>query len=145
MDEHAVAAVERLRAIEDIKVLKARYFRLLDTKDWTAWEELFDEQCEMRVGRSGPLIVGRQAWVDTVVRGLAGTRTVHNGSMPEITITGPREAEGTWVMTDYVDNPDAPERSFRGYGHYFEQYVRSDDKGWLIKKLELRYLRRDAL
>ena len=26
MDEHAVADVERLRAIEDIKLLKARYF-----------------------------------------------------------------------------------------------------------------------
>ena len=35
------AAVERLVAIEDIKQLKARYFRLMDQKNWDGFEKLF--------------------------------------------------------------------------------------------------------
>ena len=32
--KHILAAVERLVAIEDIKQLKARYFRTMDQKNW---------------------------------------------------------------------------------------------------------------
>jgi len=32
-----------LAEIEAIKQLKARYFRLLDTKQWDAWREVFSD------------------------------------------------------------------------------------------------------
>ena len=34
---------EKLWDIEQIKQLKARYFRLMDTKDWAAWKDLFTD------------------------------------------------------------------------------------------------------
>jgi hypothetical protein len=36
---------EKLWDIEQIKQLKARYFRLMDTKDWVAWRDLFTDDC----------------------------------------------------------------------------------------------------
>ena len=36
---------QQLWEIEQIKQLKARYFRLMDTKDWDAWRELFTDDC----------------------------------------------------------------------------------------------------
>ncbi len=41
----APSLVEKLWDIEQIKQLKARYFRLMDTKDWAAWRELFTDDC----------------------------------------------------------------------------------------------------
>ena len=38
--------VQMLWDIEQIKQLKARYFRLLDAKDWDAFAELFTDDCE---------------------------------------------------------------------------------------------------
>jgi hypothetical protein len=37
-----------LREIEAIKQLKARYCRLLDTKDWQGWRSLFADRRELR-------------------------------------------------------------------------------------------------
>ena len=44
-----MAPDESLLAIEQIRQLKARYFRLLDTKQWDEWGEVFTvEQGEVR-------------------------------------------------------------------------------------------------
>ena len=39
--------VQELLDIEAIKQLKARYFRLLDAKDWEAFVEIFTEDVEL--------------------------------------------------------------------------------------------------
>jgi hypothetical protein len=39
----------RLAAVEEIKKLKARYYRFLDTHDWDAFEMVFTEDAEMDV------------------------------------------------------------------------------------------------
>ncbi len=41
----APSLVEKLWDIEQIKQLKARYFRLMDTKDWVGWRDLFTDDC----------------------------------------------------------------------------------------------------
>jgi hypothetical protein len=65
--------------------------------------------------------------------------------MPEITITGPDNATGIWAMFDYVEWPgDGPPTGLQGYGHYTEEYVRTDD-GWRIHNLVLSRLRIDPL
>ncbi len=38
-------SLEQLWDIEQIKQLKARYFRLLDTKDWDAFADRFTDDC----------------------------------------------------------------------------------------------------
>ena len=51
-----------------IKELKARYFRLVDAKDWQAWREVFTDDVHVRlpdlepfVGASAP-IPGWRSW-----------------------------------------------------------------------------------
>jgi uncharacterized protein (TIGR02246 family) len=133
--------------IEDIKRLKARYFRLMDTKDWDAWARVFAEDAVMEVPEADMVATGRAAIMEFVRKALSGTVTVHHGHMPEIELTGADTATGIWAMFDYVEwtSPETGERSgLRGFGHYHEEYVR-EDGAWRIAKTRLTRLRVDPL
>ncbi len=105
---------ERLVAIEDIKRLKARYFRCMDTKDWAGFERVFsadavmDMRGEMRDGTTeGEGLTTGAAAIAAFVRGAVDSvTTVHHGHMPEIDITGPDRATGIWAMEDMLRWPD---------------------------------------
>jgi ketosteroid isomerase-like protein len=133
-----------LEEIEAIKQLKARYFRLLDTKQWERWGDVFAEDAvlEHPANRPQPLS-GRAEIVATVSAGLAGRVTVHHGHMPEIEITGERTAKGIWAMYDLLLKPlpdGNGEARYEGYGHYLERYTKGDDGRWRIAHLHLRRL-----
>ena len=135
-----------LRDIEDIKQLKARYFRLLDTKQWDAWGQVFSTDAVMEVPEAGMVNNGRDEIVRNVGAALEGARTVHHGHMPEIELTGDDTARGIWAMYDYVEWPerDGKRVGLRGFGHYHEDYVRQDGQ-WRIRRLRLDRLRIDPL
>jgi uncharacterized protein (TIGR02246 family) len=139
--------LRRLLDIEEIKQLKARYFRTLDHKDWDGFGQVFARDAVLEVPEAGIVEHGRDAIVATVSAPLVGTRTVHHGHMPEIEITGADTARGTWAMFDYVEWP-ASESGDRvgivGFGHYLEEYVREDGE-WRIARLHLARLRVDPL
>ena len=128
-----------LAEIEAIKQLKARYFRLLDTKQWDAWREIFTDDFTARVEGGAmhePIeFASREEMVDTNRKVLATAVTVHHGHMPEITLTGPESATGVWAMMDLVKLG----AGFRGYGHYHEEYVKQGGR-WRIRRLHLRRL-----
>lgn len=128
--------------IEEIKRLKARYFRLLDQQRFASWGEVFTRDVEF--DRGSEVLHGREEVVSLVSRVLEGAKTVHHGHMPEIELTGRTTARGTWAMMDYVEfaPQDGRRRSFVGYGHYFEEY-RKDDGEWRIAKWRLVRLRVD--
>lgn len=133
--------------IEAIKRLKARYFRLLDTKQWEAWGEVFAADVRMEVPEAAVELDGRDAVVSGVSAALAGTRTVHHGHMPELERTGPDTARGVWAMEDYVEWPEADDGTrvgLRGYGHYHDEYVREGGE-WRIARTRLERLRIDPL
>jgi uncharacterized protein (TIGR02246 family) len=133
--------------IEDIRRLKARYFRLMDQKDWDAWAQVFAQDAVMEVPEVDMVATGRAAIVEFVSKALAKARTVHHGHMPEIELSGADTATGIWAMSDYVEWPgrEPGERSgLRGYGHYYEEYVR-EDGGWRIARTRLVRLRVDPL
>jgi uncharacterized protein (TIGR02246 family) len=135
--------IETLVTIEEIKQLKARYFRLMDTKQWDAWADVFTEDVTMWVGDGpGYTFTGRDSAVAQISGMLAGAVTTHHGHMPEIEITGPDTARGVWAMFDYVQSSE-PAFSLQGYGHYHEQYRRGDDGRWRISDLRLERLRVD--
>lgn len=140
-------SLERLADIEHIHQLKARYFRLLDTKQWHEWGDVFAADVRMEVPEAGVELDGRDAVVSGVSAALEGTTTVHHGHMPEITLTGPGTAEGIWAMYDYVEWPPAEDGSrvgMHGYGHYLDEYVREDGQ-WRISSTRLERLRVDPL
>ena len=138
--------LQRLLDIEEIKRLKARYFRFLDQKKWDEWGQVFARDAVMELPEADMTVAGRAAIVESVSTALTGTRTVHHGHMPEIELTGDGTARGTWAMFDYVEwPPNGDQRAgLKGYGHYLEEYVREDGQ-WCIKRLHLARLRVDPL
>ncbi len=143
-----VTSSERLAAIESVKQLKARYFRTLDTKDWSGFRAVFADDADI-----GPIDSGLASsktgirkpdeFVDQVKARLAQVVSVHHGHMPEIELVSETEARGVWAMADLLVFPDGAEvAQLRGYGHYHETYVRGED-GWKITSMRLTRLRVD--
>jgi hypothetical protein len=131
---------EDLADIEAIKQLKARYFRLLDTKRWQEWGEVFTEDAHLDTSQDAPQAVatGRAAIVALVSGAVGQAVTVHHGHMPEIEITAPGRARGIWAMEDYLEFPgDPPALTLHGRGHYFEEYEKGSDGVWRIRSLRL--------
>jgi 3-phenylpropionate/cinnamic acid dioxygenase small subunit len=136
-----------LAALEELRTLKARYFRCLDTKDWANWGEVFAEDATLDVQHEAakpgvetpntPTRVGRKTIVDSVSTLLKDAVTVHHGHMPELELTSPTTAKGVWAMEDIVETPD---RWWHGHGHYTETYALEGGR-WRIKTLRLTRLR----
>lgn len=116
--------------IDDIKQLKARYFRTLDTKDWAGYRRVFTDDVVIdTTDAGGERIVGVDAFLAYLGDALAGATTVHQGHMPEITLTSDTTATGIWALHDIVLWPSGTRLD--GFGHYHETYLKGDD-GWRI-------------
>ena len=126
--------------VEEIKKLKARYFRSLDSKDWDLYAQVFAEDCVVDLRRAGGQRYEGRADFTAYARSLALVQSVHHGHMPEIDLTGPDSATGIWSMEDYNIWEDGSQN--HGWGHYLETYVRRDGR-WYIKTMALSYLRID--
>jgi uncharacterized protein (TIGR02246 family) len=144
-------AAERLVAIEEIKALKARYFRTMDTKDWEGFAEVFAPDASLDISgemgaktSDGGVVRGRLAIATFVRNAIHDVTTVHHGHMPEIDVVSPTRATGVWAMEDMLRWPEgAPIRSLHGYGHYHETY--ENHAGcWLIGSTKLTRLRLDV-
>lgn len=143
----AAEMLRRLLDVEEIKRLKARYFRTLDHQDWHGIASVFAREAVLEVPEAALVAKGREAIVAAVRTPLTGARTVHHGHMPEIELSGADSARGTWAMADFVEWPRAVsgERvGIQGYGHYLEEYVREDGE-WRIARTQLARLRVDPL
>ncbi|MDE8653478.1 nuclear transport factor 2 family protein [Novosphingobium album (ex Liu et al. 2023)] len=116
--------------------LKADYCRLLDTKDWEGWKQLFTEDCVIdTTGSGGNVATGREAFVASVRGALANAKTAHQIHSPQIRLAGD-EAHVIWAMQDRVVKD---EFALTGYGHYDERYVRTGE-GWKIAEQKLTRL-----
>lgn len=147
--------IDQLIAVEEIKKLKARYFRCMDTKDWDGYAAVFAPDAMLDVtGERGAVSDDEPAenWIVHGNKEIAGfvkaqvgdVLTVHHGHMPEIEILSDRTAQGVWAMFDHVDDM-AKGFAIKGAGHYHEQYARGDDGKWRIHELRLTRIRVDAV
>ncbi|MCW2523432.1 MAG: hypothetical protein JWO63_1767 [Frankiales bacterium] len=125
--------------IEAIKILKARYFRTVDLKDWPALRALFCDDATVDMSQAGGAILGPDDFLESVMSTLANVLTVHHGHMPEIMLSG-STASGIWSMEDLVRYPDG--RELHGYGHYHDAYEKHGSD-WKIKSSRLTRLRVD--
>lgn len=138
--------VETLIDIEQIKQVKARYFRFVDTKQWAELADLFTEDCEVRYGETeqDAWITGPVALIRLLQRAIGDGVTVHHGHMPEVTLQSEMTASLVIAMFDYVEVPGDRPILLRGYGHYHESLIKSDGQ-WRIRRFQLTRLRVDPL
>nr|WP_277750176.1 nuclear transport factor 2 family protein [Prescottella agglutinans] len=133
--------------VEAIKALKARYFRLMDTKDWDGLAAVFTDDVAIDMTETGGGVTNSVSEYMPFLRAsIENVSTVHHGHMPEITLTSPTTATGVWAMEDKLWWPEgsAPGLgALHGYGHYVEEYRKSGD-GWRIASMRLTRLRTDT-
>ncbi len=126
---------------EAIRQLKARYFRAMDTKDWSGLRRVFTDDVVVDTTASGgSVIAGADEFLEFLRGAIGDVTTVHQGHTPEIELTSPTTATGIWAMEDMLRWPDGSE--LHGYGHYHETYEKSGG-GWYIKTSVLTRLRMD--
>ena len=142
---------EKLQALEDIRSLKARYCRYIETKQWARLRGLFSAGARFEGFGSAPEGADADAFVAGVSARLAEAVSVHHCHTPEIVFLAPDRARAVWAMQDYLEWPqpirlkEAPEaRGFTGWGHYEEAYVRENGT-WKMDFLRLTRLRIDPL
>lgn len=151
--------LSRLIAIEDIKQLKARYFRAVDTKDRALLRSVFvdDAMADYRGSATDPrtginaipdntetVVRGVDAITDGIIAAVTPLVTVHHGHIAEIEIRSDTEASAIFPMVDRLLMPeDAPIVSMDGWGHYHETY-RKEGGEWKIATLRLSRLRVDV-
>jgi hypothetical protein len=120
-------------------MLKARYFRLMDSKNWAEFGYVFTRDAVLRGGDTQ--IVGRAAIVDFVSTTSDGVRSAHQGFLPEIEILGGGQASGIWAMSDYFEvRGTEPPVGFSGFGHYEDRYAH-EEGAWRISASRLTRLK----
>jgi hypothetical protein len=145
-----LSSVERLLAIEEVRSLKARYFRFLDTKDETSLASVFanDATLDMSEGSGGSVdpsavIDGAEQIARFILSAVKGATTVHQGSMPEIAIVTGDTATAVWAMHDLLhwnEQSSMPFQRLVGYGHYHDRYRRIGGQ-WFIETSKLTRLK----
>jgi len=133
--------------IEAIRQLKARYFRLMDTKDWDGLAQVFADDVMIDVtGEGGGVTHSVAEYIPFLRANIENVITVHHGHMPEIELTSPTTAKGIWALEDQLWWPEGgPLKHMHGFGHYHETYEKlngGQDAGWRIKTMTITRLHR---
>lgn len=144
----AVDPVDRLMAIEEIRRLKAQYWRFVDTKRWEDFGRLFAPDAHFldiaaQFGAEGAAAI--QAKISSA---LQNTVSIHMGHQSEIEIDDDEHARGIWTLEDYLVFPPGEATpgdpyagaTVRGWGHYVEAYVKLDS-AWRFQTIDLYRLR----
>ena len=135
--EQRVQELEDMRAIER---LQARYWDLMDAKEWDEFRDCFTDDFEFVNLDNGDHMQGGDDMVE-VIKGIFpdGVTSSHHGHQHYITIPGTDTAIAHWALQD--DLYDAVNGGeFVGRAHYDNEYVRIDGQ-WRCSKMVLKYLR----
>jgi hypothetical protein len=152
-DREVTAAM--LWDIEQIKQVKARFFRYIDLKMWDSLFELFTDDCEHYArslsGDGSQIVLDNQAYVRRLVAELDDGVTAHQTIAPEVTLLGDTEAECISVFFDYAQTRPKAEVGLRdrisimGYGHHYERFRKGEDGKWRISSKRPVRLRIDRV
>jgi hypothetical protein len=130
--------IELLLALEDIKFLKARRDRAVDTKDWDTYLSLHAPEHESK-NDGFPHWKSAEEMITNVRQILGPDKiSVHHSHTPEITFESPTKASGIWAMEDNIFWKQGDEEHWlNGFGFYHEIYVKRDGK-WLFISRQLK-------
>lgn len=129
--------LQQLSDFEDIRTLKHRYFRGIDTADLELLRPLFTEDVEIdyRGGSYRAKLSGRDNMIEFLANSFhAGALAMHHGHMPEISLTSEERAEGIWYLEDMFILLDAGIKT-EGTALYRDVY-RKEQGEWKIARSE---------
>jgi len=131
----------KAQALIAIEALKARYFRSFDTKDWpTLGTVLADDVDVDETALGGDHVTGATNYVSLLKHDYDKTVTVHHGHMPEIELTAPDTATGTWAVQVLTVRPDG--KRLLAFGHDHDTYTLRNGQ-WLITSTKATRLHLD--
>lgn len=140
--------IERLEAIEEIRSLKARYFRLMDMKLWDELRDVFCADLKVVTPEGKIYVEGGDAYAAALRNSLEHAVSCHQGLTGEVDVIDAENARAVWAMQDVIEwedcHPVMGWKSIVGRGHYHETY-RRDDGAWRIATLTLTRLRLDTV
>jgi len=156
LKERIVMTTCALEQIDQIRQLKSRYFRALDSKDWPGLhaifsdDAIFDARLATSVATTGGegtagdptwYAEGREAIVAFIRRVVEPTITAHHGHDHEVEILSATEARGVVVLEDWIWERagDGGKLLLHGWGHYREDY-RREAQGWRVVRSTLTRL-----
>jgi hypothetical protein len=125
--------LQQLSDLEDIKLLKHRYFRAIDTADWGLLDGMFTEQVHVEYigGTYHVSLDGAANMAEFLANSFhSKCMAMHHGHMPEITLTGEDSAEGVWYLQDIFLDFSKDENTW-GTAIYRDTYVREGGQ-WKI-------------
>lgn len=136
---NGMSDVERLVAIEDIKLLKARRDRATDTKDWATYEALHAPDHHSYNDDYAPWTTASEM-IANISKIMEHLTTIHQSHTPEITFEAPDRASGVWAMQGMSFwKQDGVDHWFEAFGHYFETYEKRDGR-WVFTSRRLKYI-----
>jgi hypothetical protein len=126
---------------EALRALKARYFRLMDTKDWSGFRALFCDDVVIDLSESGgDVVTGADDFLTFLTARIGDALIIHHGHSPEIDVLSETTAQGIWALEDRLIWPDGTR--VHGFGHYHETYAKIDGE-WRIRTQRLTRLHTD--
>ncbi len=145
--------VAKLLAIEEIRMLKARYFRHMDMREWDLMAEVFCKDVRFDCSEGGgsrgldgvwrgdimPITEGRDNLMAWISGSFATTTSAHHGHAHEIWLDSETEAHGIVAMEDWILDADRKTLLINAAGHYHEKY-RIEDGQWRIAEVKLTRL-----
>lgn len=129
--------LQQLSDMEDIRTLKHRYFRGIDTADAALLETLFtdDVAVDYRGGNYRVRLNGRDDMLEFLANSFhSDAVAMHHGHMPEITLTGEDTAEGIWYLEDIFINLE--NRTHTAGSAIYRDLYRRVNGAWLIARTE---------
>jgi bile-acid 7alpha-dehydratase len=122
-----------LQEIEAIKRLKYKYMRCLDLKRWDELAECFTEDATAAYSDGKYSFTGREQIMEFLRSALSPSTMVyrHRVHHPEIDLTSPTTATGTWALDDTVIQTTA-KVTIRGAAFYHDEYVKVGEQ-WKLK------------
>lgn len=128
--------IDQLLALEEIRLLKARRDRAVDTKDWDGYESLHAE--DHFSDNDGFERWDRSEMIARTRAHLEHMTTAHHSHTPEIIFDSPTSASGIWAMEDQLFWTQSGEPHWlHGYGFYHETYAKRDGR-WVFTSRRLK-------
>ena len=117
--------VKKLEEIEAIKQLKYRYMRCIDQKLWQEMETCFTPDATSSYSGGKYAFDGRDAIMKFLTESMSRPTFLssHRVHQPEIELTSPTTATGTWALEDWVID-EQHGITIHGAAFYRDEYVK---------------------